>query len=162
MFYTFFSPVLIWLRLKLLTYKVCPKVQLLQLCWVFLYYCASKCQDGPVMVVKSHTKYGISVDARAGNIETRPGPNWKQLNQQQNLAKVSSLCNDLLLKSVFQIAMLNIFCFLNMHFFKLAQTRRPKAFRPPCSGGQPRIHPPAPLFGRPAPNPPPRPPCSGG
>ena len=53
------------------------------------------------MVVKSHTKYGISVDARAGNIETRPGPNWKQLNQQQNLAKVSSLCNDLLLKKFF-------------------------------------------------------------
>ena len=113
----------------------------------FCVYCASKCQHGPVMRVKSHTKYGISVDARAEHIETRQGPNWKQLNQQQDLAKVTSLCNDLVLK-MFSKSPCWICLFLfsenAFSYLFLIGLDRSKPFRPPCSGAQPRIQPPDP------------------
>jgi hypothetical protein len=98
------------------------------------------------------------------------------LNQQQNLAKVSSLCNDLLLKKFFSKSPCWIFfCFLNMHFFNWlkqggqrhsdppVRVANPESIpQPPCSGASPESTPQTPLFGGLAPNPASRPPCSGG
>ena len=152
MFFTFFSQVLIWHRLKILTYKYAPKFNYYSFVGLFNVIVFPRVKHGPVMMVKSDTTAGISVDARAGSIETKQGPNWEQLNQQQDLAKVTNLCSDSIFKNISEsLCCICFFCCSKIHVcihFSIGSDK-PQPFRTPCFGGS-------------APNPAPRPPCSGG